>query len=151
MTSEEMNKLTRDYMDAFVAQDWDKCRSMMASDAVYEEEATHRHLEGIDEILDALRDWKRAYPDLKGTFHEPFAGRDALVVEIEWEGTQQGELKSPFGVIPPTGKHGKLPAVQVYRFEGGKIRELRHYFDLLTMLAQLDIQPTGIAPPPAAA
>lgn len=151
MTSEEMQDLVRKYMDAFVADDWEACKSMLANDAVYEEEATHRRFQGPDDIIAVQRDWKRAFPDCTGAFGEVATGRDALVAEIHWEGTQKGELKSPFGVIPPTEKHGKLSAVQVYRFEDGKIRELRHYFDLLTLFTQLEIQPLGIAPPPAAA
>jgi steroid delta-isomerase-like uncharacterized protein len=151
MKSEQMNELVRRFLDAFVAQDLEACRSMLAGDAVYEEEATQRRVQGADAILAVMSEWKRAYPDLKGTLRESFTGRDALVVEIEWDGTHHGDLPSRFGVIPATGKHGRLPAVQVFRFADGKIRALHHYFDLLTMLGQVGIEPLGIAPPPAAA
>jgi ketosteroid isomerase-like protein len=41
--------------------------------------------------------------------------------------------------IPATGRHGEVRAVQVFEFEDGKVKKLRSYFDLLTVLTQLGI------------
>ncbi len=70
----------------------------------------------------------------------------AVVAELEWDGTHNGTLEGPMGPIPASGRHGKVAAVQVVRFDNGKIREVRHYFDLLTILAQI-----GASPRPTAA
>jgi hypothetical protein len=40
----------------------------------------------------------------------------------------------------------RLPAVLVLRFEGDRIREGRHYFDLLSLLRQIGIAPQMGAP-----
>jgi hypothetical protein len=40
-----------------------------------------------------------------------------------------------------TNKRAKVPAVVVQRFDGDKMREIRHYFDLMTLLAQLGVLP----------
>jgi predicted ester cyclase len=61
------------------------------------------------------------------------------MAEVLWEGTHTGLLKGPFGEIPATGKRGSVNAVQIFHFEGDKIRELRHYFDLMTVLNQIGV------------
>jgi predicted ester cyclase len=98
-------------------------------------------VQGADEIVRAVEPWLRAFPDLQARIRDTVASSDALVVELEWTGTHKGPLAGPSGPIPPTGKAGKLTAVQVVRFDGDRIREIRHYFDLLSLLRQLDYAP----------
>jgi steroid delta-isomerase-like uncharacterized protein len=119
-----------------------RIRSSDVDDATYEEEATGRRSTGRDQIVQAVQAWKKAFSDLKATIKETVGSGDAIVVELEWEGTHDGPLVGPFGQIPATNKRGRVPAVEVVRFDGDRIREIRHYFDLLTILAQL-----GVAPP----
>jgi len=73
-------------------------------------------------------------------------GADTVVLEITWQGTHTGDLISSMGAIPPSQKRVNLEAVQVVRFKGDKIVETRHFFDLMTLLAQI-----GALPVPATA
>jgi ketosteroid isomerase-like protein len=66
------------------------------------------------------------------------------VIEILWEGTHQGPLQAATGdTIAATGKAIKVPAVQIVKVSGDRITEIRHYFDLLTLMAQLGVVPVG--------
>jgi steroid delta-isomerase-like uncharacterized protein len=138
--------ILRKQLDSYVRGDWVTYKSLLTADAVYDEEATQRIVKGPDEIAKVAQGWRTAFPDLKATIKEMFAVGDAVVAEIEWEGTQKGPLQGPMGNIPASGRRGRVAAVQVVRFDNGKIREVRQYFDLMTVLAQI-----GAAPRPAAA
>jgi steroid delta-isomerase-like uncharacterized protein len=138
--------LAKEGIDAFSAGDWERFKAPLSSDAVYEELATQRKVQGPDEIVEASKGWKEAFPDAKGTITKVTEGSDTVVLEITWEGTHTGDLISSMGAIPPSQKRVKIPAVQVVRFKGDKVVETRHFFDLMTLLAQI-----GALPVPATA
>ncbi len=138
--------LGRKHLDALARGDWTTYRDLMTDDAVYEEEATQRHVDSADRWLEISKAWKSAFPDLKATIKESFASGDSVVCELEWSGTQKGTLLGPFGSIPPTNRAGTLPAVLLLRFDGDRIRACHHYFDMMTMLTQLGIGPQKAQP-----
>jgi steroid delta-isomerase-like uncharacterized protein len=144
MSADNMKAVFYELREAFLKGDWKTYRQLLTDDAVYEEEATGRRVVGAGEIIKTVEPWRRAFPDLDEKVNDMVATRDALVVEVEWSGTNSGPLAGPFGTISPTGRFGRLPAVLLYRFEGDRIREIRHYFDLLTLLAQAGV-PTGLS------
>lgn len=59
------------------------------------------------------------------------------MLEVQWEGTQSGEMQTEQGTIPPSGKRQKTAGAFVFDFEDGKLRERRNYFDMLTFLKQV--------------
>jgi steroid delta-isomerase-like uncharacterized protein len=131
------------------AKDWKRYRAGLSDDATYEEEATHRQASGADEVIKSIKAWVDAFPDLKGTEVSAYASGDTVIMELVWEGTHRGPLFGPMASIPPSGKKGKVSAVQKFRFEGDKVAEMRHYFDLLTVLQQIGVSPGVAAQPPA--
>jgi predicted ester cyclase len=66
-------------------------------------------------------------------------------MEFHGRGTHTGPLTSPAGSIPPTGRSVDIPFIQFLEFESGKIARARLYFDLSTMMRQLEIQPGMMA------
>jgi steroid delta-isomerase-like uncharacterized protein len=123
---------------------------MLAADAVYDEKATNRRLEGAGQIIEALQGWANAFPDSKATFIGEFAIDDTAVLELVWKGVQTGPLQTPAGAIPASNKPMEVPACEVFRIEGEKIRSLSHYFDMLTLLKQVGAM-RGAAPAKSAA
>ena len=65
------------------------------------------------------------------------SGDTAILDEIVWKGVHTGPLQTPTGTIPPSNKSIEMPACQVVRVEGGKIKSASQYFDMLTMLTQI--------------
>ena len=143
---EKMKEILMSNLRAFTQGDWNAFKATLTDDSVYEEEATGRRAQGGDEIVKAIAGWKSAFPDAGFEVKSIVGVGDALVIELEWTGTHKAALSGPFGTLPPTGKLGKLPAVEVVRFEGERIRETHHYFDLLTLLRQLGVAPQMGAP-----
>ena len=122
---------------AYNEKDWNKTRDMLAADAVYDEKATNRRLEGADQIIEAFQGWANAFPDSKATFIREFASGDTAVLELVWKGVHTGPLQTPTGAIPASNKPIELPACEVFWVEGEKIKSASHYFDMLTMLTQI--------------
>jgi steroid delta-isomerase-like uncharacterized protein len=142
---EQMKEIVGKHLKAFCSGDWNTYKQLLTEDCVFEEEPTSRSAEGPDEVVKLIEGWKRAFPDVQATLKQTVASGDAIVAEIEWSGTHKGTLSGPLGDIPATNKKGKIAAVEVARFEGDKIREVRHYFDLLSLFRQLGISPQQIA------
>ena len=135
---------------AYNEKDWNRTRDMLATDAVYDEKATNRRLEGADQIIEAFQGWANAFPDSKATFIREFASGDTAVLELVWKGVHTGPLQTPTGAIPASNEPIELPACEVFRVEGEKIKSSSHYFDMLTLLKQIGAM-EGAAPAKSAA
>ena len=127
-------------VETFNARDWDAARAAITTDFVYEEMGTGRKLTGADASIEAFKGWVQAFPDANGTYRGTHVADDGTVVlEVTWSGTHRGPLQTPSGSIAPTGKRIDVPACMVVDVAGGKARAQRHYFDMVTLLRQLDV------------
>ena len=122
---------------AYNEKDWSKAKDILAANAVYDEKGTHRRIQGAGEIIEAWQGWAKAFPDSKATFVREFASGDTAVLELLWKGVHTGPLQTPTGTIPASNKPIEMPACQVVRVEGDKVKSASHYFDMLTMLTQI--------------
>jgi ketosteroid isomerase-like protein len=53
----------------------------------------------------------------------------------------KGAIHAGLREIQPTGKSFKIPSSIICRVEGGRIGEVRIYFDVLGLMAQLGLGP----------
>jgi steroid delta-isomerase-like uncharacterized protein len=140
-TADKMVKIAREQVDAFNSGDWELLRAGLASDSRYDELGTQRKIEGPEKIVELFKAWKAAFPDGAGTVTSAFASGDKAALEVTWKGTHTGPLTTAEGTIPASGKRQETPAAILFTFEGEKIKESRHYFDSLTLLTQIGVQP----------
>jgi steroid delta-isomerase-like uncharacterized protein len=136
----------KQHLADFAASKWNEWKAGLASDVIYEEIATHTRVKGAEEYLKIVLRWKRAYPDLKPTVLNMVSAGDKIFAEIEWEGTHTGPLEGPFGMIAATNKRGLVRASLFVTVKNDKVVELHHYFDMMTLLANLGILPFAGAP-----
>jgi steroid delta-isomerase-like uncharacterized protein len=141
LTAEELVTIARKQIDAFNNGNWEQMRGLLTSDARYHELGTERALEGPEQIIEAFKGWKTAFPDAAGTVTSSVASGDTAVLEVTWRGTQTGPLATAAGTIPASGKSQETPAAVFYVFEGAKIKTSRHYFDATTLLKQIGADP----------
>ena len=132
----ELTAQAKSVVEAFNNDDWDAARSLLG-DSTYNELGTQRSLAGADAIIEALQGWKSAMPDVKGTVTSAAESGQEVVLEVTWEGTQTGEMVTEQGTIPPSGKRQKTPSAFIFDYDNGKLKESRHYFDMLTFLKQI--------------
>ena len=141
LTAEAMIKIAREQVDAFNNGDWERLQVGLAADARYHEFATQREVEGPEKIVELFKGWKTAFPDAAGTVTSAVGSGNTAALEVTWKGTHTGPLETAEGTIPASGKRQETPAAIVFTFEGGKIKEDRQYFDLMTLLKQIGAQP----------
>ncbi|HEX6432880.1 MAG TPA: ester cyclase [Gemmatimonadales bacterium] len=122
---------------AFNEKDWDGVRAGVARDLIYDEVATGRRVEGIDQVLSVWQGWATAFPDSRATIHNAVAAENTVVLELSWKGTHQGPLQIPEGSLAPTGHGIDVRACFVVEMAGDKVQRERHYFDMATLMLQL--------------
>ena len=124
---------------AFNEKDWNAVRASITPDFVYDEVATHRKVQGVDEVIPLWQGWATAFPDARATFHSALPSDRTVVLELTWNGTHKGPLQTPQGPIAATGKRIEIRSCFVTEIAGDKAKSQRHYFDMATMLQQLGV------------
>ena len=74
---------------------------------------------GPEGMKQALTYYLRAFPDAKGTVHDIFAKDDRVALRWSSTATHLGEWEG----IPPTGQHGTMSGITIYRIAEGKAVE----------------------------
>lgn len=122
---------------AYNDKNWNTVKAVFAENGIYDEKATSRRVEGVGKILEVWQGWAKGIPDSKATFVGEYGSGDTAIIEVVWKGTHTGTLQTATGTIPPSNKRIELPACQVIKIEGGKVKSFAHYFDMATLLTQI--------------
>jgi steroid delta-isomerase-like uncharacterized protein len=142
MATTDNASVVRRFYEALNAGDLDTVASLGAPGA----QATSIPFRATAGIREDLAGWLEAFPDARIEVKNVVAQGDHVVAEIVGSGTHTGTLRSPTGDVPATGRHMEMPLVEVYRFQDGKIAEMRYYFDAFSFLQQLGVgQPQATA------
>jgi steroid delta-isomerase-like uncharacterized protein len=137
MASKSIVDVAKAQVIAYNDKDWDAARASLAPRVVYDEVGTQRRIEGVDEVLSAWRGWATAIPDSRATFDAAHTSGEIAILELTWRGTHKGVLQMPGGEIAATGKKIEIRACQVVEVAGDKVKSIRHYFDMATLLQQI--------------
>ena len=133
---QDITRIAQELIDAFNAKDQERFKRTLSPDVVYEEVGTHRTMHGAERWVETWEGWRAALPDVQGTITKTFVSGNTVIQEITWKGTHKGPLMMPGRTIPPSGKSQTTRAAQILTFQGGKIKEDRNYFDMLSLLQQ---------------
>lgn len=95
-------------------------------------ELTVHGLQGAQQFFTELRN---AFPDIHFTITDQVAEGDKVVTYWAAEGTHTGDFKG----IPPSGKRFRITAIDIDRFENGKVAECWTNMDELGLLKQLGV------------
>ncbi len=126
-------------IQAYNDKNWDKVKTLVTPNFVYDEVATRRRVEGVDKCIEIWKGWAQAFPDSQGTFSSAFVSGDTVVLELVWQGTHKGDLQTPVGTIPATGKRIEIRACTLFEISGDRATMQRHYFDMATLMEQLGV------------
>jgi predicted ester cyclase len=99
----------------------------------------HEDREGYKRVM---RWYLEAFPDMEIEMNEVLREGDTVVVRWTATGTHTASLHfvGPDGHgydLGPTGRHVSVDGVDIYRFDGKRISEVRGHFDRLELFAQL--------------
>ena len=124
---------------AYNDKNWAALRASLSPDFVYDEVATNRKVQGIDQVIPLWQGWATAFPDSKATFDRELASGNTVVFEVTWRGTHKGPLQTPNGPIAATGKRIEIRACMAIEVVNDKAKAQRHYFDMTTLLQQIGV------------
>jgi steroid delta-isomerase-like uncharacterized protein len=128
---------------AYNEKNWEAVSLAIASDLAYDEVGTGRNLRGAPDVIAAWQGWADAFPDSNATFEAAHVSGNTVILEVTWRGTHGGPLRTPAGDIPATGRKIEMRACQVVDIADGKVRGIRQYLDMATMMAQLGVNVVG--------
>ena len=137
MTDKSILEVAKSQIIYYNEKNWAAAKDVLTPDVDYDEAATQRRIKGVEEILAAWKGWAKAFPDSKASFDKETVGGNTVVIELTWRGTHTGPLQLPGKDLAATGKKIELRACQVIEVSGAKVKAVRHYFDMATMLRQL--------------
>lgn len=140
MPQKSVVDLAKEQVIAYNEKDWDRVRAALAPEVVYDEFATHRKAKGVDEVLTNWKGWAKAIPDSRATFRSEMASGNTAVLEVTWNGTHSGPLQTPNGEIAATGKKIELRACQIVEVANDRVKSIRQYFDMGTLLEQIGVE-----------
>ena len=127
---------------ALNAHDLDRWLSYFTDDAVFEWTPAPAPFTGKAEIRAFFESVFTGFPDFGTTEGRVFAAGQVVVVEHSTTGTQRGVWQG----IPPTGNSAPMPHVDVYDYEGNRIKHAITYADAGGVMMQLGVMPVPAAP-----
>lgn len=93
----------------------------------------------LQDDMAAAQEERKAMPDLRMTVNHIIAERDMVAVYWTASGTNTHEGMG----FPATGKRIVVPGMTLFRFSGGKIMEEWSVFDMLSIMQQAGLLPSG--------
>ena len=120
---------------------------------LFEEVINHNHMDLLDEIFvpgsmiaasfrDSVSLVQTAFPAARVTIDHMVGEDDQVVVVF----TVTGENTGPFMGQAPTGQSILFTGIHYYRIRNGRIYTARYEHDLLGLMEQLDMIPSGNRP-----
>ena len=137
MSDQDLTRIARDIVNSYNTADWKLLKSILTPDALYNELGTQRQVKGPDQIVKTLQGWKQAMSDSDGKVTNVFVSGPNATLEITWQGTHDGPFTGPGGTLPASGRRQTTSAAMVVKFQGDKVKEIHHYFDMMSFLQQI--------------
>lgn len=134
----ETQQVVQRYYDSFAAGDFSATHDLFADDCL-----TVMPTGSINQTEHQAmgRAFKSALPDARMDITRTVEAAGEVYVAGHFKGTHSGDLVTPGGTLPASGKLLDLPFVDYWRVNDGKIVAHEVAFDQLTMLAQLGAGP----------
>jgi len=126
-------------IEAVDNQEYDRLDEFFAEDFKRHCQATPDvEVNSLDEMIEFVKTWYEAFPDMKAEYHMVIAEGDLVAVYATFVGTHQ----APMGDIPATGKTMDSETFAIFRVEKGKIVESWVTWDNLAVMKQLGLMPS---------
>lgn len=127
-----VSELLDRFVELFNAERYEEAERDFAPNGYSEEVGTGRRLTPKEGTANA-REWRKAFPDARGSITSKIVDGNKGAAEIVWKGTNRGSLMGQ----PPTNKTASVRAAVFIETDGRKITRASHYIDIAGMMAQL--------------
>ena len=114
MADKSILEVAKSQLIAFNDKNWDAAKEVLATDTVYDEVATQRRIQGVEEVLSAWKGWAKAFPDAKGSFDKETVSGNTVVIELTWRAIHTGPLQLPRQGPRSHGQESRAPRLPGY-------------------------------------
>jgi steroid delta-isomerase-like uncharacterized protein len=131
--------LAKEIYNLISKNDLTRLPSLYADNAVLITVPWNSTARGRNGIIDYVRNFKTAFPDLKLNITHQISEDDFVVTEYVARGTHKGVLSTPMGDVSPTNRNIEVPVCEVVQFKNGLMATCRQYWDTGTFMRQLGL------------
>jgi ketosteroid isomerase-like protein len=117
-------------------QGWIDC---FTPDGVFVDNSIAVTYRGPSEVAKPVEYYGAAFSDMHRELYDIYVIGDVVVVQLALQGTHDGALHLPVGMLPPTGKRMNAPCCDVFKLAGGKIHRFDCYPEGSVILEQLGV------------
>ena len=114
---------------------WIDC---FVSDGVFVDNSVAVTYRGPD-VSKPVEYYGAAFSDMHRELYDVYVVGDVVVVQLALQGTHDGALRLPFGMLPATGKRMDAPCCDVFKLADGKIERFDCYPEGSVILNQLGV------------
>ena len=108
-------------------------------EGVFVDESVAVTYRGPSEVGKPVENYGTAFSDMHRELYDVYVSGDVVVVELALQGTHDGPLWLPQGILPPTGNRMDAPCCDVFRLENGRIQLFDCYPSGTVILGQLGV------------
>jgi steroid delta-isomerase-like uncharacterized protein len=141
LTDEQLRTTIIEFLSAVNAHDVERILPFFTDDVVWEGSGFPAPVAGRVAVVEALREWFSAFPDLHFPLEdvEVFRSVDGDHALAFW--TSVMTMEGPFAGFAPTGRHAKGKGVCRYEFVDGRIARHSIVYDQMQVSQQLGLLP----------
>jgi ketosteroid isomerase-like protein len=136
MTNEEIIRRAYDIAEEKDIQGW---IDGFTPDGVFVDHSVEATYVGPSEVAKPVEWYGAAFSNMHRELYDVYVSGEVVIVELALQGTHDGALRLPFGILPPTGKDMDAPCADVFKLEGGKIKRFHCYPEASVILTQLGV------------
>ena len=118
----------------------DKMLAAFAADCEVVDAAAGTTFHGLEGYKRFMRFITESFPEMRIEVTNAFATEDRVVLEGMFRGITTGSHNLPTGALKASGRPGEVRVCHVLQFKHGKITSVHSYYDLTTLLEQLDLE-----------
>ena len=134
MTNEEFVRRAYELAELKDIPGWIACFN---PDGVFVDESVGMTYAGPSEVAKPVENYGAAFSDMHRELYDIYLTGDVVVVELAMQGTHDGSLWLPQGILPPTGMRMDAPCCDVFKLKDGKIQLFDCYPSAAVILGQL--------------
>jgi steroid delta-isomerase-like uncharacterized protein len=140
----EKRSVARRYYEDFMSAggSLDLADELMTPDVVFHNPISPDGIHGLEAYKEFGQRWYTGFPDRIFTVDDEVAEGDQIAIRFTITGTHLG----PFAGTQPTGNRIEVHGMNLFRLEGGKIKDVQAFFNPMELYG-----PIGLGAPAVAA
>jgi ketosteroid isomerase-like protein len=108
-------------------------------DGVFTDNSVGISYHAPDEVAKPVENYGRAFSNMHRELYDIYVDGEVVVVQLALQGTHDGPLSLPQGVLPATGNRMDAPTCDVFKLKDGRLRVFDCYPSGSVILSQLGV------------